>query len=232
MVDSVINGFFRNGIPRRHTRFLLHRQILGLLTAVWIRIIIQSVLLADTVGDLTEFEPRLFISPQMLTVYKGNGIDNKVAVQVLGIQMCRNNYLKAFAPNLFGKFHSDMLRHLRRNIGFLKAQISVIGLYALRLLVLLLDRYKLVTGNRHITVDSLHIKFPFRLFFVFRISQHIGKRLILLRRKMAFNLCGGFFRIGSIINNLTEPLRYRPQLGYCHFISLLSGRRKYRSTSD
>ena len=139
--------------------------------------------------------------------------------------MCGNNNLKSLAPNFVGKLHSNLLCHFRRYIRFLKTEITVICLNTLCLSVLLLDRYKLVTSNRHITVDTFHIKLLLCFFFVLCISKNISKCLILFRCIFSLNFCRSFFGIGCIINHLSESCCYRPQFCYCHFIPLLSGRR-------
>ena len=143
-----------------------------------------------------------------------------MAMQVLCVQVGCHNDLKSFTPHFICKFHSDFLCHLRRYICFLETQISVVGLDTFCLLVLFLNRYKLVTGNRHITVETLNIKFSLCFFFVLCISNNICKSLILFRRKLPFDICRSLFRIGRIVNDLTEPFCYRPQLCYCHFILL------------
>ena len=220
VVDSIINGFFCKRVACRHTCLFFHRQIIRLLTAVRIRVIVKSVLLTNPVCNFSEFEPRFFLSPQMFAIDKRNRVDDKMAVQVLCIQMGCHNNLKFFTPHFICKFHPDFLCHLRRYICFLETQISVVGLDTICLLVLFLNRYELVTGNRHITVDTLNIKFSLCFFFVLCISNNICKSLILFRRKLPFDICRSLFGIGRIVNDLTEPFCYRPQLCYCHFISL------------
>lgn len=94
----------------------------------------------------------------MFAIDERNRVDDKMAVQVLCVQMGCHNDLKSFPPHFIRKLHSDFLCHLRRYICFLETQISVIGLDTVCLLVLLLNRYELVTGNRYITVDTLNIE--------------------------------------------------------------------------
>lgn len=118
------------------------------------------MLQTDLVCDMPEVVPRLFIVLQPLSVCKGNGVDNEVAMQMLCIQVCGYDYLKPLAPHTVGKLHSDLLCLLRRDLIFFKAQIPVICLNPVRLVVLLLDCDELVTGGRDIAVDTLAEKFP------------------------------------------------------------------------
>ena len=112
-------------------------------------------------------------------------------MQVLCVQMSGNNHLKPFAPHTVGKLHSDLLRLLRRDLIFLKAQIPVIGLNPIRFVVLLLDRNKLVTGSSDIAVDTLAEKFLLGFFFVLRISENIFKSLIFFGRVFGITIFSG-----------------------------------------
>ena len=58
------------------------------------------------------------------------------------------------------------------------------------------------------------------------IGKHIFERLIIFGRIFGV---GGLFRIGRIVQYLTEPDAYLPKLCYCHFNPLFSGRRNSRS---
>ena len=142
-------GFIKSGtgeiISCRHTGLVLHRQVLCIVITLRLLDGADPVLLADTVGFLVELEPRGF--PAAFTVHKGHGVDDEVAVQMLGVQVGRDKHLMPFAPNGIGKLHPDMLRQLRRDVGFLEAEIAVVGLDAVRLVELLLDRNELLTGG-------------------------------------------------------------------------------------
>ena len=74
---------------------------------------------------------------------------------MLRIQMGRYQHLIFLAPNGICEFHSDMLGNLRCDVGFLKAEITVVGLNAVRLVELCLDSDKLLTGNSRSAVDPL-----------------------------------------------------------------------------
>lgn len=186
------------------------------------------MLQTDLICDMPEIVLRLFLVLQSFSVHKGNGVDNKVAMQMLCIQVRCHNHLKPLAPHHVCKLYSNLLRLLRRDLIFLKAQITVIGLNPIRLVVLLLNRNKLVTGGRHIAVDTLAEKFPFGFFFVLRIGKNIFECLIFFLGVFGI---GGLFRIGCIVDDLTEPFRYLPKLAYCNFSPLFSGRRNSRSIS-
>ena len=66
---------------------------------------------------------------------------------MLGVQVGRDKHLMPFAPNGISKLHPDMLRQLRRDVGFLEAEVAVVGLNAIRLVELLLDGDELLTGG-------------------------------------------------------------------------------------
>ena len=171
----------------------------------------------------------LLVVLHTLSVNKGNGVHNKVAMQVLGVQVGCYHNLKSVAPHTLGKFRPDLLCQFGSDIRFvLKAQIPVIGLDTVAFVELLLDRYELVTGGRDITVNAAYIKLSLGLFLVLGVLQNIGKRLILLRRIF---FCRRLFGIGRIVNHLVKAGCHFPYLAYCHFISLFSGRRNCRSTS-
>ena len=100
----------------------------------------------------------LFIVLHTLSVNKGNRVYNKVAMQVLGVQVGCYHNLKSVAPHTLGKFRPDLLCQFGSDIRFvLKAQIPVIGLDTVAFVELLLDRYELVTGGSDITVNAAHI---------------------------------------------------------------------------
>ena len=107
----------------------------------------------NAVSFLIELKPRGI--PATLPIDKGNRVDDKVAVQMLCIQMGRHQHLIFLAPNGICELHSDMLGKLRCDVGFLKAKIAVIGLDAVCLIELFLDSDKLLTGNRRSAVDPL-----------------------------------------------------------------------------
>ena len=181
---------------------------------------------ADLIGDMAEVVPRLFFVFQPLPIGKGNGVDDKMAVEMFRVQMGSNDHLKPLAPHLSCKLHSDLLRLFGRDLVFLKAQIPVIRLNPVRLAELFLDGNELVTSHRHIAVDPVAEKLVFRFLLVLRIGKHIFERLIIFGRIFGV---GGLFRIGRIVQYLTEPDAYLPKLCYCHFNPLFSGRRNSRS---
>ena len=151
-----------------------------------------------------------------------------MTMQVLCVQVGCNHDLKSFTPYRLCKFHSDLLSKFRGDILFLKTEIPVIGLYAVRFPELLLNRYELVTGSRRIAVDTVNEKLTLRLFLVLCILKNISQRLILFGGVI---ICRRLFRVECIVNNLCKTDCNFPYLTYCHFISHLSGRRNCRSTS-
>ena len=202
MSNSFINDITGNGISARHTGLLLLIVIRGLLTAVRSRIVIQSVLLTQSVGNQAKLKPRFFIAPQSFAVNKGHGVDYIMTMQVLCVQVGCNNNLKSFAPHFICKFHSDFLCNLRGDVLFLKTQVSVVGLYAFFFAVSFLNGHKLVSCGSGIAVDTLDKEFSFGFFFVLCVSKHITKSLILF---LGINVCRCLFGIGGIVDYLTEP---------------------------
>ena len=151
-----------------------------------------------------------------------------MTMQVLCVQVGCNNDLKSFTPYSVGKFHSDLLSKVGRNIFFLKTQITVIGLYTIFFSILLFDCNELVTGSRWIAVDTINEELTLRLFLVLCILKNIRQRLILFGGVIT---CRRFFRIECVVDYLRKTDCNFPYLTYCHFISHLSGRRNCRSTS-
>ena len=224
--NRLVNRFFSVVVSGWHTRLVLHRKIGG--RSVQLRLFYngQLMLQADLIGDMAEVVPRLFFVFQPLPIYKGNGVDDKMAVEMFGVQMGSDDHLIPLAPHLCRKLHSDLLRLFGRDLVFLKAQIPVIRLNPVCLAELFLDGNELVTSHRHIAVDPVAEKLVFRFLLVLRIGKHIFERLIIFGRIFGV---GGLFRIGRIIQHLTEPDAYLPKLCYCHFRPLFSGRRNSRS---
>ena len=162
-------------------------------------------------------------------VYEGmNNIEqlDNLLVILNDNKMSISKNVGALAPHLSCKLHSDLLRLFGRDLVFLKAQIPVIRLNPVRLAELFLDGNELVTSHRHIAVDPVAEKLVFRFLLVLRIGKHIFERLIIFGRIFGV---GGLFRIGRIVQYLTEPDAYLPKLCYCHFNPLFSGRRNSRS---
>ena len=125
-----------------------------------------------------------------------------MAVQVFRVQMGSNHHLKSFAPHFVCKFHSDFLCQLRGYVLFLKAQVSVIGLYAVVFAVCFFHRHKLVSCGRRVAVDTLYEKLTLGFFFVLCVAENITESLILF---LGVNICRRLFGIGGIVDYLTEP---------------------------
>ena len=96
---------------------------------------------------MAEVPPRFLFVLQSLAVPERDGVHNEVAVKMLRIQMRCHKDLKPVAPHSFCERHTDLLCKLRRDVGFLEAEIAVVGLDAVRLVELLLDRNELLTGG-------------------------------------------------------------------------------------
>ena len=224
--NRFVNRFFCVVVSGGHTRLVLLGKISG--RSVQLRLFYngQLVFQANLVGDMAEVVPRLFFVFQPLPIGKGNGVDDKMAVEMFRVQMGSNDHLKPLAPHLCCELHSDLLRLFGRNLVFLKAQIPVICLNPVRLAELLLDGNELVTSHRHIAVDPVAEKLVFRFLLVLCVGKHIFERLIIFGRVFGV---GGLFRIGRIVEYLTELDAYLPKLCYCHFNPLFSGRRNSRS---
>ncbi len=101
----------------------------------------------------------------------------------MGIQVGSHNDLKPLTPNALGKLHTDLLGKLRSDILLLEAEITVISLYAVFFAILLLDHHKLFSCLGGVAVDTIHIEFPLGFFFVLRVREDIGERLIRIASK-------------------------------------------------
>ena len=173
---------------------------------------------------MAEVPPRFLFVLQSLAVPERNGVHNEVAVKMLRIQMRCHKDLKPVAPHSSCERHTNLLCKLRGDVGFLKAEITVIGLDAIRLVELLFHRDELLTGSLRVTVDALAEQLPFCFLSVLCIGDYITECLIIGVAVLRLGLCG-FLRIGSVVENGRKANRDRPQLTYCHFRLLSPGRR-------
>ena len=81
----------------------------------------QLMLQADLISDMAEVVPRLFFVFKPLPIGGGNGVDDKMAVEMFRVQVGSDDHLKPLAPHLSCKLHSDLLRLFGRDLVFLKA---------------------------------------------------------------------------------------------------------------
>ena len=128
---------------------------------------------------MAEVPPRFLFVLQSLAVPERNGVHNEVAVKMLRIQVSGHKDLKTVAPHSFCECHTDLLCKLRCDVGFLKAEITVIGLDAIRLVELLFHRDELLTGSLRITVDALTEQLPFCFLSILCIGDYITECLII-----------------------------------------------------
>ena len=171
--NRFINRPSRIVITGRHTRLVFFRQVFWGLVQRGVFHDGQFMLQANLVCNMPEVVPRLLFILQTLPVRKRDRVDDKMAMQMFCIQVRCYHHLKTLSPHPACKLHSNLLRLLRRNLVFLKAQITVIGLYPVRLIVLLLNRDKLLTGGSYITVDTLTEKFLLRFLLVLCVGKDI-----------------------------------------------------------
>ena len=228
--DGFIQGSTGEVIACGHTDFILLSQDTGRLIGFRVLYHGQSVFQADLIGNMAEVPPRFLLVLDSLSVLERNRVDNKVAVQVVGVQVCGDKHLKSVAPHLLSKLHSDLLGKLRRDVGFLEAEIAVVGLDAVRLVELLFDSDKLLTGNRRCAVDALTEKLLFGFLSILGVVDHISECLIVGIAVLGFGL-GGFLRVGGVVEYGGKSYRHWPKPAYCHFRLLSPGRRNCRSTS-
>ena len=139
----------------------------------------QSVFQADLIGNMAEIPPRFLFVLQSLAVPERNGVHNEVAVKMLRIQVSGHKNLKTVAPHSFCECHTDLLCKLRCDVGFLKAEITVICLDAIRLVELLFHRDELLTGSLRVTVDALTEQLPFCFLSILCIGDYITECLII-----------------------------------------------------
>ena len=130
-----------------------------------------------------------------------------MAVQIFSVQVSSHYNLKALTPNTLGKFHTDLLCKLRCNVLFLKAHISVIGLYSVRLSKTLFCCYELVTGSCRMAVYAINIILTLCFFLVLCIGYDIGKRLILC---VGIIGVASFLGIVGIVNHPTQIISHNP----------------------
>ena len=153
--DGFIQGGTGEVVACRHPGFILLRQDAGRLIGFRVLYHGQSVLQADFIGNMAEVPPRFLFVLQSLAIPERNGVHNEVAVKMIRIQVSSYKNLKPVAPHSFCERHTDLLCKLRCDVGFFKAEITVICLDAIRLVELLFHRDELFTGSLRITVDAL-----------------------------------------------------------------------------
>lgn len=93
----------------------------------------------------------------LYSVYERNCVYNKVTVKILCIQMCHNNCLISFSPDLFSKIHSYLVTLIRCYFILLKADDSKICLNNVLFSKAFLIYKKLISCNHRISVDSIYI---------------------------------------------------------------------------
>ena len=88
----------------------------------------------------------------MLAVNLRNGIDDKVVMQALRIQMCRHNYLESAAPHLLRQLYAYLMCLLWRDLARLKALEAVVADYFALVVPLCFGYHHLVPCRRRVAV--------------------------------------------------------------------------------
>ena len=152
----------------------------------------------------------------------GNGIDNKVVMQALRIQMGRHNHLESIAPHLLRQLHADFMCLLWRDLACLKALESVVADYFALVVPLCFGYHHLVPCRRRVAVYARDKKLLLGLVTVGGILHHIAHRL-----QVGFAVfgVGGLFWVLGVVDRMVEPALYVPDFADRHQPDIFLGTR-------
>lgn len=123
----------------------------------------------------------------LATVLEGYGVDTKMVMQMLLVQMGRNNDLKPVAPHLLCQHHAQCVTLLRRDLSGLEALIAVPCNVAVLLTIALLGQDHLLKGNILLAIDGSDELPCSGLVGILGVGKHIEKSC-----KPCFAVLSGF----------------------------------------
>ena len=207
----------------------------------------QRVLAAKLVGILTQqFQIRLVVVI-MLAIGEGNGIQDKMIMQAIGVEVCGDNHLKAVAPHFLRQLHADFVRLFRRDLALAETLKAVIANDVALVLKLTLDDLHFFPRRGRVAVHAGHKELLFRLVVIGRVLHDVAERLPFrfgvfwivrktLNKSILAPLNGvssrrgidGFafiqrvpclVRIGGVSQRTIEPSAHVPYFTDCHCIT-------------
>ena len=172
----------------------------------------QPMLPAEPVRDLLEVVQALGIGMEPLAVRKGYGVDCKVVVQVIPVQVGGNDHLEPVSPEFTRKLHSDLVGLFRRHLSGCEGLVGVESHGAVGLAKVPLDGVHLQPGHIRGTVDAGD-KLP--------LIGLISPPHIVQHRFQGIRLAGGFCFV--LVLDIAQDVAYvalnGPDFCGCHLIS-------------
>ena len=142
-------------------------------------------------------------------VRKGNGVDNKVVVPTLGIEVGGDNHLESAAPHPLRQLHAYLVCLLWRDLARLEALEAVVADNLARVVPLFFGNHHLVPCGGGFAVHARDEKLLLGLVAVGGVLHHIAHRLQV--RFGVFRVGGLFWVFGisySIRILIASPLEY------------------------
>ena len=150
---------------------------------------------ADGIGYFAKLQPIPDAVAKLPAVHKGNTIDNKVVVDVIGVQVSGNYHLIFCAPHLPCGFQANLVCFVRCDLACGKALIPVIGDILAPFSETALHGDHFVVGVMLGAIDPGHIHGLVGLVIVFYILNG-GVQIF-----VQVFLGGGLVRIVCVIDN-------------------------------
>ena len=188
----------------------------------------EPVLPADPVRRVLQLRIPVRAHVEALAVAEGNAVDNKMIVEMIGIQMRGDDDLEPVAPQLLRKLDADCVGFLRRRLSFREALIGVQGDDAALLIKADLRVLELVPCREDAAVDPSREESLLRFLLVRGVGDDIRQRLPVFFREVFLR----FLRVLHILKRRSRIATDPPDLRYCHLRSLRFGRMNSFSTSD
>ena len=132
-----------------------------------------------------------------------------------------NDDLKSIAPHSLGKFNTDFVSLLWRNLTVLEALKAVIADNLARIAPPRFGNHHFISGGGRVTVYACDKKTLLGLVFIGSVLHYIDHRL-----QVGFGVfrVDGLFRIFGIVNWMVEPATHIPYLADRHYDDLRGSR--------
>ena len=145
---------------------------------------------------------------EFLSGAEGYGVDQKVVMQVLPVQMGGDQHLIVLAPQLPRQLQAELMALPGRHLAGKKALIGVIGRIAALLAELLFDRDHLLIGTLRVAVDAgdkAHVLVADSFLLAAGVVKRLPEIGVL-----------GLVRVARVIHQPLEAVTNRPYLRGCH----------------
>ena len=167
ILQRILNIFAQHFSVRKLTALL--EPIVFLLTAVK-RSVLQngfSMFSANGIGHFAQFHMVADFVAVFLSVLERGGVNYKMVVQIIGIEVCGDKYLKPVTPHSSRRFFPDFVCFFGRNLSHFKTLITVISNNLAAFMKLSLHRTHFFIGAVLGTVDTgnIHLFIGFTAVF-------------------------------------------------------------------